>query len=66
MVGSSAKFLPSIKIGDFCTIGAGATVYNSVLVKYPEYYYLLEDTLETNIMDINFVENTLCIIRVCE
>ena len=30
MVGSSAKFLPSIKIGDFCTIGAGATVYNSV------------------------------------
>jgi len=29
MVGSSAKFIPSIKIGDFCAISSGANVYNS-------------------------------------
>ena len=34
-----------------------STVNDSVLVKPPAFDYLLEDTLETNIMDINFVEN---------
>tara|TARA_B100000212_G_scaffold158687_1_gene119178 strand:- start:83 stop:715 length:633 start_codon:yes stop_codon:yes gene_type:complete len=29
-IGSGARFIPSIKIGDFCKIGAGSTVYHSV------------------------------------
>lgn len=29
-IGSGARFLPSVKVGNYCKIGAGATVYYSV------------------------------------